>query len=66
MKIIITDTSVFFDIIKIKALPEFFALDVEIAKTANSQAQTPKIRLPIFNIQSHSFALCGRIVVTVT
>jgi rRNA-processing protein FCF1 len=33
MKIIITDTSVFFDIIKIKALPEFFALDVEIATT---------------------------------
>ena len=33
MKIIITDTNVFFDIIKIKALPEFFALDIEIATT---------------------------------
>lgn len=33
MKLIITDNSVFFDIIKIKALPEFFALDFEIGTT---------------------------------
>jgi len=33
MKIIITDSSVFFDIIKIQALPEFFALDFEICTT---------------------------------
>ncbi len=33
MKLIITDSSVFFDIIKIKALPEFFALDFEICTT---------------------------------
>lgn len=30
MKIIITDTNVFFDIINIQSLPEFFALDFEI------------------------------------
>jgi len=30
MNLIITDTNVFFDIIKIGALPEFFALDFEI------------------------------------
>ena len=33
MKLIITDTSVFFDIIQIQALPEFFALDFEICTT---------------------------------
>ena len=33
MKLIITDSSVFFDIIKIEALPEFFALDFEICTT---------------------------------
>lgn len=33
MKLIITDSSVFFDILKIKALPEFFALDFEICTT---------------------------------
>ena len=33
MKLIITDSSVFFDIIKIQALPEFFALDFEICTT---------------------------------
>ncbi len=33
MKIVITDSSVFFDIIKIQALPEFFALDFEICTT---------------------------------
>ena len=33
MKLIITDSSVFFDIIKIQALPEFFALSFEICTT---------------------------------
>jgi rRNA-processing protein FCF1 len=33
MKIIVTDSSVFFDVIKIQALPEFFALDFEICTT---------------------------------
>lgn len=33
MKLIITDTSVFFDIIQIRALPEFFALDLKICTT---------------------------------
>ena len=33
MKLIITDSSVFFDIIKIQALPEFFALSFEIYTT---------------------------------
>lgn len=33
MKLIITDSSVFFDIIKIHALPEFFALEFEICTT---------------------------------
>ena len=33
MKLIITDSSVFFDIIKIQALPEFFGLDFEICTT---------------------------------
>jgi len=33
MRLIITDSSVFFDIIKIQALPEFFALDFEICTT---------------------------------
>jgi rRNA-processing protein FCF1 len=33
MKLIITDSSVFFDIIKIQALPEFFAMDFEICTT---------------------------------
>jgi predicted nucleic acid-binding protein len=33
MKIIITDTNVFFDIISIGALPEFLALDLEIYTT---------------------------------
>ena len=33
MKIIITDSSVFFDIIMIQALPEFFALNFEICTT---------------------------------
>jgi hypothetical protein len=30
MKLIVTDTNVFFDIIKIGALPEFFSLDYDI------------------------------------
>lgn len=33
MKLIITDVSVLFDLFKIKVLPEFFALDVEICMT---------------------------------
>jgi predicted nucleic acid-binding protein len=33
MKLIITDTNVFFDIISIDALPEFFAIDFEICTT---------------------------------
>jgi rRNA-processing protein FCF1 len=33
MKLIITDSSVFFDIIKIQVLPEFFALSFEICTT---------------------------------
>lgn len=33
MKLIITDTNVFFDIISIGALPEFFSLDYEICTT---------------------------------
>ena len=33
MKLIITDSTVFFDIIKIQALPEFFALSFEICTT---------------------------------
>ncbi len=33
MKMIITDTNVFFDIISIDVLPEFFALDFEICTT---------------------------------
>lgn len=33
MKLIITDTNVFFDIISIDILPEFFALDFEICTT---------------------------------
>ncbi len=33
MKLIITDSSVFFDVIKIQALTEFFALDFEICTT---------------------------------
>jgi len=34
MKLIITDTNIFFDIISIGALPEFFSLDYEICTTA--------------------------------
>lgn len=34
MKLIITDTNVFFDVINIGALPEFFSLDFEICTTA--------------------------------
>jgi len=33
MKLIITDTNVFFDIISVGALPAFFALDYEICTT---------------------------------
>jgi predicted nucleic acid-binding protein len=33
MKLIITDTNVFFDVINIGALPEFFSLDFEICTT---------------------------------
>lgn len=33
MKLIITDTNVFFDVIKIGALPEFFSLDYDICTT---------------------------------
>ncbi len=33
MKLIITDTNVLFDIIKIGALPEFFSLDFDICTT---------------------------------
>ncbi len=33
MRIIITDTNVLFDVIKIGALPEFFSLDYEICTT---------------------------------
>ena len=33
MKLIVTDFSVFFDIIKIQALPEFFDLDIEVCTT---------------------------------
>ncbi|MCK4922957.1 MAG: hypothetical protein KAS71_18040 [Bacteroidales bacterium] len=33
MKLIITDTNIFFDIISIEALPEFFSLDFEICTT---------------------------------
>ena len=33
MKLIITDTNIFFDIVSIGALPEFFSLDYEICTT---------------------------------
>jgi predicted nucleic acid-binding protein len=33
MKLIVTDSSVFFDIIKIQALPEFFDLEIEVCTT---------------------------------
>jgi predicted nucleic acid-binding protein len=33
MKLIVTDTNVFFDIIKIGALPEFFSLDYDVCTT---------------------------------
>lgn len=33
MKLIITDTNVFFDIISIGALPEFFSMDYDISTT---------------------------------
>lgn len=33
MKLIITDTNVLFDVIKIGALPEFFSLDYDICTT---------------------------------
>lgn len=33
MKLIITDTNIFFDIISIRVLPEFFALDFDICTT---------------------------------
>ena len=33
MKLIVTDSIVFFDIIKIQALPEFFDLDIEVCTT---------------------------------
>lgn len=33
MKLLVTDTNVFFDVISIDALPEFFALDYEICTT---------------------------------
>lgn len=33
MKLIITDTNVFFDLINIQALPEFFSMDYEICTT---------------------------------
>ena len=33
MKLIVTDTNVFFDLIKIGALPEFFSLDYDICTT---------------------------------
>ena len=33
MKLLITDTNIFFDIISIGALPEFFSLDYEICTT---------------------------------
>ncbi len=33
MKLIITDTNIFFDIISIGALPEFFSLDYKICTT---------------------------------
>ncbi len=33
MKLIITDTNIFFDIISIGVLPEFFSLDYEICTT---------------------------------
>ena len=33
MKIVITDTNILFDVIKIGALPEFFSLDYEICTT---------------------------------
>jgi predicted nucleic acid-binding protein len=33
MNLIVTDSSVFFDIIKIQALPEFFDLDIEVCTT---------------------------------
>jgi len=33
MRIIVTDTNILFDVIKIGALPEFFSLDYEICTT---------------------------------
>jgi len=33
MKLLVTDTNIFFDIISIGALPEFFSLDYEICTT---------------------------------
>jgi predicted nucleic acid-binding protein len=46
MKLIITDTNVFFDIINIGALPEFFSLDLEICTTAfvNAEIKQPRQR----------------------
>lgn len=33
MKVVVTDVSVFFDLYKIEALPEFFALDLDVCTT---------------------------------
>lgn len=60
MKLIITDSSVFFDIIKIQALPEFFALDFEICTTDFVRGEIleseQREQIEIF-IRSHQFTV---------
>lgn len=66
MKLIITDSSVFFDIIKIHALPEFFALDFEICTTdfvkgeILESEQREQIELFIRSQQLTVFKLSGK------
>jgi rRNA-processing protein FCF1 len=65
MKLIITDSSVFFDIINIEALPEFFALDFEICTTdfvkneILESAQREQIEVFIRSKQLTVFELSG-------
>ena len=42
MRIIVTDTNILFDVIKIGALPEFFSLDYEICTTVFVMEINPK------------------------
>ena len=51
MKLIITDTNILFDVIKIGVLPEFFSLDFDICTTVFVIEEHLQVKRPRVNMQ---------------